>query len=881
MTTPHGWEPIRDAITTHRTRDLITLLGALDDPAREALVAPLKALAKTPPGGLPPWDVFGGLAIAGAAILPDAKTTAAWLRRFDALDLVPGPRHKTGRPLHGEVAEVLLARDASWLPRLVELWADGLRIDEYHDQPYLVVEQLRTQLDLDPVASHGYVAGWVYQEWFWRGADPVDRVRTDPRFAALVPVVLDIDDVLPRLRMEPDSFVRLVATDGVDRAAVLDAALSRLQRGGRPAATDSLVHLYRALEPTLEENQTRVRDLLALLPGTRSMVAGLAQESLFALHDAGLLSSQELAEASTAVFGRTEKKLVRAQLTRLRAHAAAHPDEVTLMAQAAAGGLANPAVDVQRDTIKLLTTLAKSAGSLDSATVDTIRDAAQFLPPDLVPALDSVLGTPVGGVAAAKPVVLAAPTAPAPQQMTPITSTEELIERFLVLARAEGNRMQALDLERVVEAIPRLAGAAAFQEQAGAVLADEDHSWIRVHYEYINGLSLRRGLFALLAAGFGEPLPTFTDRFANSDPAPQQAIATRLFSLADSIIRDPSVRTIAFPTWTTGSIKGQDLLGRLRVAADQGWQPDPVDLEQSLLRLELSSIEDGPRPFADLHTAAGERAAAWIADGGIRTPDITNSAIQEYRDTPDDSMYDAVPATTYVTLPTLADPAHHDHVGPLWTLLTTPEQRKHGFWTRWDPEAAYDAWPLVLPHHRDLIAAHLTPELVRAKASTSPAGPALIKLAEADGAVGGALLTTLGYGLAAKGAQTQAAAVDALLVLVARKQLEPDTLAAILSTLARKRDITLNRLIGPLLDLARAGAARQVWETLRALLGDLLVDPPVGVSLADLLALTAEVALLDHSSRGPVPGLDALAARKGSSRQLVEARRLKEILRDR
>jgi hypothetical protein len=85
--------------------------------------------------------------------------------------------------------------------------------------------------------------------------------------------------------------------------------------------------------------------------------------------------------------------------------------------------------------------------------------------------------------------------------------------------------------------------------------------------------------------------------------------------------------------------------------------------------------------------------------------------------------------------------------------------------------------------------------------------------------------------------------------------------------------VKVNRAVQPLRDAAAAGAARVVFRLLAAALPALLAaaDPPRGTP--DLLTLAAETAA---AAGGPVEvaGLREVAARRGSSRLVKEARRL-------
>ncbi len=116
-----------------------------------------------------------------------------------------------------------------------------------------------------------------------RGLEP--EQRRDPRLAELIPRLLKVDVVAawfdtPRSRNGdgwPTALNMLAAEGLVDRAMLLGSCLAGLRRGGRPGATRGLLRLHDELAPTLGEVRSRARDYLALLSGTRSTVAGMAQ----------------------------------------------------------------------------------------------------------------------------------------------------------------------------------------------------------------------------------------------------------------------------------------------------------------------------------------------------------------------------------------------------------------------------------------------------------------------------------------------------------------------------------------------------------------------------------------------------------------------------
>jgi hypothetical protein len=217
------------------------------------------------------------------------------------------------------------------------------------------------------------------------------------------------------------------------------------------------------------------------------------------------------------------------------------------------------------------------------------------------------------------------------------------------------------------------------------------------------------------------------------------------------------------------------------------------------------------------------------------------------------------------------------HTGPLWRMMSTWQPNARGFWAHWDSEATFECWPLVMPYHRDVVAAHLVPEMSRARSSTCQGDVALVPLALANGEVGDALLAAYAYGLGAKQASTQAAAVDALLMLATRDQLSGEQFGRVLATMLIRKDINAKRLVSPLRDIAQAGAPRQAWSIVRSLIEHLLATSQQVTGLADILATATDIAHVANA-RGTVSGLDTLASKRGSSRQLIEARRLSAVL---
>jgi hypothetical protein len=199
-------------------------------------------------------------------------------------------------------------------------------------------------------------------------------------------------------------------------------------------------------------------------------------------------------------------------------------------------------------------------------------------------------------------------------------------------------------------------------------------------------------------------------------------------------------------------------------------------------------------------------------------------------------------------------------------------------WERWLLGGWERCWPALLPSHRDAVAAQLLPWLAAPSAGSRGAGQMLPTLAETDGPVGPGLTLALAYGLGARDPVDRAAAVDALLVLAGRHQLEGPALGVELAALASLGLLQVGRVVPALRDAARAGPPAEVWAIASAAIPELIPPavsrPPRGVP--DLLALAAEVAGAVGGCQ-PIPELTAISGR-GSGRLRSESRRLERLL---
>lgn len=764
------------------------------------------------------------LAIAGAGLLPNASKLAPWLVRYG----IRGRWSQTG-----EVAvaiDLLNRRDVAWLPDLAARIAARMPRDATRPD---LCRMVVTWSGDNPPDTDGFILHLLE-----RG--PADFPSG---YEVLIPRMLEVVGTGAALggRHPWPRFLR----ERADRGVLLDGCLARLQQGGAKQEMDGFIALHETIGPTMDETAAHARDYVAMLPDSRSTVASLAQNQLKWLDDAKRLDFDLLCDASRWVFGRTEKKLVRAQLTWLGKHAAAHPDEVVLTT---ATLFAHESADLRGLAVKLV------AKHLTDATRPEVLALAQQLPADLAEQL--------GGVTVAEESVALAPFAPRPWP-EPIATFDELTREVLGLFGRNSAHIEAVTAERVIEALVRFCWQDREAVAAALQPVFDKYLWLgnRTMYVY-DRENVRRDprseFMEIILASVVPPRPvgplgvelSFARQWraqikrARSGSIAEQ-LALRLHEIALGLMHAPRPALVSTPTSMSGLIDPAILLERLAKAEADGWEPWRLDLEQAVHRLP-PAVE--PAVFASLPGRTGRRVRSWLA--ARSHPEVVVSE-RSYTHT----AYNHWGRSDTVT----------------WLFATTPEfaepERHSRGYDEWGPMIEW--WPAALPAQRDVVAAHLVPHFAHRRESRGSDGALLPMLAEAEGPVGVGMHLALAYGLGAELTVNRAYAVDAMLTLASRDQLDGSALGDVAGRLLERGDLALNRVVPALRDAARSGAARPVWDLLAAALPRLWTHNRV----ADVIELAVELA---HQLKpgGTVAGLAETAARKGSGKAVVQAKRL-------
>ncbi|MFJ7071242.1 DUF6493 family protein [Streptomyces sp. NPDC098781] len=878
---------LMDAVRAGRTAEVVSLLDGMTDPERRAVFPQLKALRKELRADQ--WTAqarraYPALHAAGAACQTGAAGVASWLAAADMRWWPASP---------GVLIDVLGDRAPAWLGDVAHRIAERPPTARV---PYELMAGL-VRLSGCPVpATEAYVHGWVdHIGHTWQRGDTVlARLRQDPHLAQLTAALFETDDIGGRLAWAagegPNSWTGAIArltVDGVlDRGATVDACVARLLRGGPVADHRVFLRMLQALALTRDEERERTADWLALAADAAPVVAAHAQSVLASLALDGELPARRLVEMSGAVLFRTEKKLVRAQLVLLGKVIARDPSTAEELLPAAAQAFGHEDSDVQERALKLVERHVRKVGTAE-VREELAAAADQLIPTLRTRATRSLGASPVPSTPVTYEEVL--PPAPAPVRLAPAPeSVTELAEEVGALLASGGD---VAEFERTLDGLVRHAyrDREALLKALEPVVAQRWWAEPNPQYAYHAGdyFTRRNGLFnaahglELLLATLREKVPvstlhdvlrrgtTVAGDCGHSPLA--RAFEARVWEVAHRIATEPLPLLLSTPTWGTGLLEQDELVARLDEYRRLGARVSAADFAQALLRVrrgDRAAAGVAAERAAALGTAEGTRLARWLTFGGPAEPTYRR------RTSGDRVLVECGEITE------LQDDFPADF-SPLGRPVTVFRDRWHCY--HWNDDMR-PHWLALLPEQRELVAVRMLRELSAAAVDdTRGAAAFLPRLAESGGAAGEATHLCLAYGLGARHPEDRLAAVDALLVLAARGQLDRDRLGSDLGQLIRSGAVKPSRLVDSVRTAVATGAHATVWAVLRhtlpAPLGDLVTGAAAAPArgLADLLAVAAECAERT-GAREELPHLAGTAERRGSSRIVTQARRLQSAL---
>ncbi|WP_225803980.1 DUF6493 family protein [Streptomyces sp. NK15101] len=866
-----GIEELLAAVREGQTALVPGLLEPLDAAARKVALTRLKALRAEVRAGKwasPPHLpnlIRSALYVAGAGCLPTAAAAASWL---GARDLLMWEKD-------GALAlEALGDRDPEWAADLAGRLAKRRAVAE---NSYTLLHGLVVRSGYTVPPTDGYVTAWT---WHITDDRLVERLREDPQTPVLVAHALAMAEPPERLartlgrrpqRHWPTALRTLVGEGVLDRARVLDVCVSRLLRGGPVRNLRLPLEMVRLLEPDAEALRERIPDWVGIASDAPSLVAGYAQDVLTELASAGTLPVGALAEMTAGVLFRTEKKLVRAQLALVGKVLAEEPGAAGELLPAVTEAFGNEDTGVQERALKLV---GRHLPAVDAEVRRELAEAAGMLSPTHRRAAEELFGADLGqGTAFPYEEIL--PPVPEVQRLAPpATTVEELVAQLVVRRLSEepaaferaldglvrhAHRDRAAVAEAVREAFPRPRW-----EQEAHYFTYETH-----------------GIHVVLAGLLGLLDPALVDFRRTQGPGADSCLHqglsgvldARLWEVAGLVGTDALPFLLATPTWSTGAIDPAVLVERLREYRDAGVEPAPADLAQALLRVLRAgpSARRATEEAAALGTPAGLRLAAWLREEAAVGATVRLLPRDEDRTPKRWWLADRIVVDLVEHQAVLAEfPPAFQWLGG--ALEAAPRRCHH-----WVEGRAQ--WAPVLPADRELLAACLLPALVHCAEGDSRGGTEpLTALAETDRPVGRAVLLALAFGLGCVDADDRLRAVDAVLVLAARRELNARRLGTELAWLVVEGAVKPNRLADAARTAAATGAYGTVWAVFEAMLPEVLAPARPVRGLGEVLAVAADC-VERCGAVGEVAGLAALASGRGSTQLAVQARRLLSALR--
>jgi hypothetical protein len=672
-------------------------------------------------------------------------------------------------------------------------WNDGPTVlDRLHADPGLLEHELWELLATEGagklLTSHD---GWLlkpYEPQF--GSQPAMPARPE--------------------RTWQHAIVALAAEGAVERSRLIDVVLGAFFRDWTPGDVGWFVKLHDALKPTVEEIAARLDTygrLLAVEPGP---AVNLGLRALSSLLRAEHLDVEVLLANAPAALARSDKGPVGETLKLLAAVGKVDPTLVDRVAGVAAAALAHERVDVQERALALVTKLVPDAARREAV----IAGHAEALAPSLRPSApaESARRGP------ARPTVA--------EPLEPVSGPDELAD---LLARLVEEADDPSEVERLLEGVARLAtdrptsGTEALIKRLQKLAGDSFLvPWIGEDLR-VDLVQLGLVWLARHRPGKGHPGRQYDVDYRRGqakylwrpDWSLTAVVTMRVHEVAIAV-SNGGTSLLSFPATRDGSLSAQELNTRVAALGRLG-RPLQLDAGLAVMRVPPDEYEQLRLPSAhrvgkmlneQLQLLRNHQPEWELVVGDSRgrfRMDVYKRAVT-WRDraAPKGGTSNFVAAVL-------------DRRDPLTNLAL--EATDGEYTARF--EQVTGMWPLMLPHHPDVLAAHAHARLNRALTKNRSAiEPLLDAIGSAAQPIGPPALSALVLGLAAKNGVERTRAVDAVVDLSTRGGLDGATLAAQLSALLTADAVVGSRIVPGLADAARAdqAAAANVIECLAATL---------------------------------------------------------------
>ena len=414
---------------------------------------------------------------------------------------------------------------------------------------------------------------------------------------------------------------------------------------------------------------------------------------------------------------------------------------------------------------------------------------------------------------------------PDPEPVVPILDADELAD---VLSQLIEEAADPVEVERSLEAVARLAGSKprsggdVLARRAQTLLGERDPGpWtgedVRADLAALTLVWLARGSVGHGPQGRVVDHQLRSNRYVSifsPDWTLSSLVTMRIHEIATATAKGGAT-LLSLPTRRDGSIDRAAIQERVR-SLSRTARPLPLDVGVAALR--LSPADDSELDLPGAHRAARALVAhlETLESHHARWEPVLGTSRGMYGPTLERgaTWRDAASSKGGTTDAVAAVLDRHD---PLRRFGLETQDGEYG--GRFEQVTAL--WPLLLPHHPELLAAHAHARLNRALTKNrNGTGPLIDALARTGTPTGPVVCSALTLGLSAKNGDERTRAVDALVDLAAAGLLDGDQLGAQIQRLLEADIVTGSRVASSLLDADRAGpaAAGPILDALQALL---------------------------------------------------------------
>lgn len=644
--------------------------------------------------------------------------------------------------------------------------------------------------------------------------------------------------------VEMPTLVDLLDRGLLDRLALIDDLMTALARVDSVTAQRVYAHCLSLV--TKSDSALllpHVNTLLGLLASAHGSVVKVVQELLRRIDDLAPLSADQFVVACEMIFSRKEKGVHQEQLVWCSQRWAAQPEHRPMIVQ----GLV-AALDVDDFTFqkKVTATMEKWWNELpqtaQSPLAVLLEEKRHLLEPSLGAALAMLLGSDAGAPdrLPVSPPILAKPVET--RRLDPFVRIPPNLAAFRELIAEFDGEHSVLVCEQIIDTLLQFSPA-----EQKAVASRVMHRFKPICYEH-------------------EPIEVLAHR--------------RFDEIENAMLAGTPYPLVSRPDYSNGSIESLELIRRLGVLAERKLDAGPYDFLLALIRTR----QPDDRQILALREI-GSRQAAIAADffaaggmGQISTDWLV------FRPDPD---------ARYSRNAHWGASGKADVCVALKGMHTLPEIPGIDTW-KWAkgyvPETApeggsYCMYPQyltgMLPNNGELLAAWYLWGFRRASHDSDvTAGKAVAEalphFLDARGVAGPALHLAILFTLSGNDAESRISGSDGLLELIAQDRYDSSLAVELVAAAIECGSVKPGRLAKSLMQIVDVTGIT-LWPLVRAASIAALQQTPTPAGSQELLALAFRLAA-SHGIRESIDVLARVAASKGSSKLLVEARRLQSIL---